>query len=166
MPPRDPPDVSIGKEGPCKLPVRNRPPDDGGSRRLIATIKVVHAAYYSHVRIRSRAGETPRFPSSSFLSPPPYFLIRGDRLGETDLFLACFFALVLPPFVSSRGLFFLLRRDVGRSFGRYLSGKDGGILCCSKTTFGEGRLLGRVSKLSGFALIDSFLEVWQKRRRP
>lgn len=98
--------------------------------------------------------------------PPPYFLIRGDRLGETDLFLACFFALVLPPFVSSRGLFFLLRRDVGRSFGRYLSGKDGGILCCSKTTFGEGRLLGRVSKLSGFALIDSFLEVWQKRRRP
>lgn len=79
---------------------------------MIATIKVVHAAYYSHVRIRSRAGETPRFPSSSFLSPPPYFLIRGDRLGETDLFLACFFALVLPPFVSSRGLFFLLRRDV------------------------------------------------------
>ena len=121
-------------------------------------------------------------------SPPPYFLIRRDRLGETDLFLACFFALVLPSSLSSRGLFFLLRRDVygarrterafflgeggrerrevGRSFGRYLSGKDGGILCCSKTTFGEGRLLGRVSKLSGFALIDSFLEVWQKRRRP
>lgn len=47
-----------------------------------------------------------------FSPPPPYFLIRGDRLGETDLFLACFFALVLPPFVSSRGLFFLLRRDV------------------------------------------------------
>lgn len=52
----------------------------GGSRRPIATIKVVRAAYYSHVRIRR---ETPRFPSSPS--------IRRGCLGETDLFLARFF---------------------------------------------------------------------------
>lgn len=136
----------------------------GGSRRPIATIKVVRAAYYSHVRIRR---ETPRFPS-----------IRRGCLGETDLFLARFFVarplLLLPrdvygarrterAFLRSRGGG---EREVRRSFGRYLSEKDGGILCCSNTTFGkgqEGRLLGRVSKLSGLALIDSFLEVWQRR---
>lgn len=139
----------------------------GGSRRPIATIKVVRAAYYSHVRIRR---ETPRFPSSPS--------IRRGCLGETDLFLARFFVarplLLLPrdvygarrterAFLRSRGGG---EREVRRSFGRYLSEKDGGILCCSNTTFGkgqEGRLLGRVSKLSGLALIDSFLEVWQRR---
>lgn len=139
----------------------------GGSRRPIATIKVARAAYYSHVRIRR---ETPRFPSSPS--------IRRGCLGETDLFLARFFVarplLLLPrdvygarrterAFLRSRGGG---EREVRRSFGRYLSEKDGGILCCSNTTFGkgqEGRLLGRVSKLSGLALIDSFLEVWQRR---
>lgn len=139
----------------------------GGSRRPIATIKVVRAAYYSHVRIRR---ETPRFPSSPS--------IRRGCLGETDLFLARFFVarplLLLPrdvygarrterAFLRSRGGG---EREVRRSFGRYLSEKDGGILCCSNTTFGkgqEGRLLGRVSKLSGLALIDSFLEEWQRR---
>lgn len=44
----------------------------GGSRRPIATIKVVRAAYYSHVRIRR---ETPRFPSSPSIRRLP----RGDR---------------------------------------------------------------------------------------
>lgn len=138
----------------------------GGSRRPIATIKVVHAAYYSHVRIRSRAGKLRGFLP---LLPP------GE---ETDLFLARFFV-ARPLLLLRRDVYGARRteraflrsrgggeREVRRSFGRYLSEKDGGILCCSNTTFGkgqEGRLLGRVSKLSGLALIDSFLEVWQRR---
>lgn len=65
------PDVSIGKEGPCKLPVRNRPAD--------RVHKSVHAAYYSHVRrIRSRAGKL----AVSFASPFSLSLLSG----ETDPF--------------------------------------------------------------------------------
>lgn len=51
-----------------------------------------------------------------------------------------------------------------RSFGRYLSEKESFVARRQLLGRGEGQLLGRVSKLSGFALIDSFLEVWQKRR--
>lgn len=155
------PDVSIGKEGPCKLPVRNRPAD--------RVHKSVHAAYYSHVRrIRSRAGKL----AVSFASPFSLSLLSG----ETDPFFRPCPSLCLSrlrdvygarrterAFLRSRGG----RREEGRarrSFGRYLSEKESFVARRQLLGRGEGQLLGRVSKLSGFALIDSFLEVWQKRR--
>lgn len=151
------PDVSIGKEGPCKLPVRNRPAD--------RVHKSVHAAYYSHVRrIRSRAGKL----AVSFASPFSLSSIRRDR----SVFSPLSFSL---PSSSRRlwrstdreSLLTFTGREEGRarrSFGRYLSEKESFVARRQLLGRGEGQLLGRVSKLSGFALIDSFLEVWQKRR--
>lgn len=60
MPPRDPPDVSIGKEGPCKLPVRSQ----RAWTDRVRDHKSVRVAYYSHVGIHSRAGKLARFPST------------------------------------------------------------------------------------------------------
>lgn len=154
------PDVSIGKEGPCKLPVRNRPAD--------RVHKSVHAAYYSHVRrIRSRAGKL----AVSFASPFSLSSIRRDRSVFSPLSFS------LPS--SSRRLWRSTDREslltfTGREEGRggledrsadiYLSEKESFVARRQLLGRGEGQLLGRVSKLSGFALIDSFLEVWQKRR--
>lgn len=99
------PDVSIGKEGPCKLPVCNRPAD--------RVHKSVHAAYYSHVRrIRSRAGKL----AVSFASPFSLSSIRRDR----SVFSPLSFSL---PLSSSRRLWRSTDREslltfTGREEGR------------------------------------------------
>lgn len=182
MPPRDPPDVSIGKEGPCKLPVRSQ----RAWTDRVRDHKSVRVAYYSHVGIHSRAGKLARFSSTDVVVAAaaaaclPLCNTVQFFSSTTRLFPALLFRLPFPLLPSPRFIVACLllsaRRDVygarrteraflrsrwggrGRGEGgrgskivRQISFRaDGGILCCSKTTFGEGREGGRDGYWVGF----------------